>query len=77
MLNYREYLYLDSKYQINKYVSGEYANISKTTSFCVTIFGRNNTDNHRYMDNLMTVAMQNYSNFHIVLLDDDSDDQTL
>lgn len=56
-------------------MSDEYKN--KLVRFCVTIFGRNNTENDRYLKNLKTVIMQNYSNFHIVFMDDDSDDKTL
>jgi glycosyltransferase involved in cell wall biosynthesis len=43
----------------------------------LTIFGRNNTQNDRYIKNLKSVLIQNYTNYHIVLLDDVSDDGTL
>lgn len=56
-------------------MSGDYK--KKLVRFCVTIFGRNNTENDRYLKNLQMVILQNYSNFHIVFLDDNSDDQTL
>lgn len=75
ILNLREYEYLDSKYQIGKYMTGEYANM--TTRFCFTIFGRNNTESNRYIKNLKSIIMQNYSNYHIVFMDDVSDDKTL
>lgn len=75
MLNKREYIALDKKYKIGKYLSGEYEN--KTIRFCLTVFGRNNTDNGRVEKNLASIVQQNYSNYHIVFMDDQSDDNTL
>jgi|JI10StandDraft_1071094.scaffolds.fasta_scaffold664259_1 glycosyltransferase involved in cell wall biosynthesis len=56
-------------------MTGEYK--EKQIRFCFTIFGRNNTENYRYIKNLKSVLMQNYSNYHIVFMDDVSDDDTL
>ena len=36
----------------------------------------NNADNDRYLANIKSIVMQNYSNYHIVVIDDASTDQT-
>jgi glycosyltransferase involved in cell wall biosynthesis len=36
----------------------------------------NNVKNNRYLDNIKSVVMQNYTNYHIVVIDDASTDRT-
>lgn len=45
--------------------------------FCMLLPGRNNTHDQRLYRNLRTLFSQNYTNFHVVYLDDASDDATL
>lgn len=39
--------------------------------------GRNNTQNNRHFKNLKSIFSQQYDNFHVVYIDDVSDDATL
>lgn len=36
----------------------------------------NNAEGERYLKNIKSIAMQDYSNYHVVIIDDASDDQT-
>lgn len=36
----------------------------------------NNADNNRYRMNIQSILQQNYTNFHVVFIDDMSDDNT-
>lgn len=45
--------------------------------FCVTILSRNNIEHGRYWKVVDSVLQQEYSNYHIVFIDDKSTDSTL
>ena len=49
----------------------------KQVRFCFTVIGRNNTQNDRYLKSLKSILMQNYTNYHIVFVDDFSSDNTM
>lgn len=62
-----ELSYYQEKYQI-----GSYAELP----FCVVVPTFNNKENQRALRNIRSIVMQNYSNFHIVVIDDGSTDGT-
>jgi glycosyltransferase involved in cell wall biosynthesis len=66
-LEKEEYDFYQNKYQIDSY---------KEIPFCVVIPTFNNAAQNRYLRNINSVVYQNYSNFHIVVIDDGSYDQT-
>ena len=43
---------------------------------CVVVPTRNNVEKHRYVYNLQSILNQNYSNYLVVIVDDNSDDKT-
>ena len=69
LLFLRERLYYKRKYW------KEWRN-TEDTHFCVIIISHNNVENDRYLKNLQTIKYQNYQNYHIVFIDDDSTDDT-
>lgn len=70
MLNQREFEELDQKYNISKHMHNQ-------RRFCMIARGRNNTQDRRIYRNLKALFSQNYTNFHVVYVDDDSDDGTM
>lgn len=44
---------------------------------CVVILSHNNIEDDRYKKIMQTILYQNYSNYHIVFIDDFSSDTTL
>lgn len=44
---------------------------------CVTMISKNNIPSKRYQASILSVIEQEYSNFHIVFIDDHSQDETL
>jgi cellulose synthase/poly-beta-1,6-N-acetylglucosamine synthase-like glycosyltransferase len=62
-----EYDYFEKKYNISQY---------SEIPICVVIPSYNNVPKGRYKDNLNSVLQQNYSNYHIVFIDDVSEDKT-
>jgi glycosyltransferase involved in cell wall biosynthesis len=44
--------------------------------FCIVVPSHNNADNDRHIKNMRTIIMQDYSNYHIVFIDDASTDRT-
>lgn len=43
----------------------------------MTVLSRNNIQNNRYLRVLMSIVEQKYENYHIVFIDDNSDDATM
>lgn len=60
---------MNHKYQIDKY-----KDISKQVRFCVTMLSHNNIQNNRYLKVIRSILQQEYDNYHIVFIDDLSDD---
>lgn len=46
------------------------------TRFCVIVISHNNIEHNRYYKVLQTIRYQDYENYHIVFIDDESDDAT-
>jgi glycosyltransferase involved in cell wall biosynthesis len=44
--------------------------------FCVVVPTFNNAAKDRYLRNIKSIVMQDYANFHIVVIDDHSEDDT-
>lgn len=44
--------------------------------FCIVVPTFNNIAGDRYKKNIQSIIMQNYTNFHIVIIDDASTDAT-
>ena len=44
--------------------------------FCIVIPSFNNNANNRIINNINSILQQQYSNYHIVFIDDASDDGT-
>ena len=63
-----EYQYYEEKYNIGS--------ITQELPICVISAGRNNNDKTTINNYLRTLSRQNYSNYHIVYVDDMSDDGT-
>lgn len=59
------------------YKINEYTDISKQVRFCVTILSHNNIQNNRYIKVMKSIVMQKYDNYHIVFIDDNSDDNNM
>ena len=66
-LSKEEVEYYEHKYNVGKY---------NELPFCVVIPTYNNAPNGRYLRNINSIIMQNYSNYHIVIIDDASTDLT-
>ena len=62
-----EISYYESKYSI-----GNYSEIS----FCIVVPTFNNSHGNRWLRNIKSVVQQNYTNFHISVIDDASEDAT-
>lgn len=69
MLGLREFWNYEQKYKLSKY-GGEQIGL------CIIVPSRNNVADDRYRKVLMTIRQQNYSNYHIVFIDDASTDNT-
>ena len=63
----REFEHYDSVYRISDYSQ-------KELPFCVTIMSHNNIQNNRYKRVMLSLTNQQYSNYRVVFLDDNSDD---
>lgn len=48
----------------------------KELPFCIVVPTFNNKDNERYIKNIKSIVMQEYLNFHIIIIDDASTDGT-
>jgi cellulose synthase/poly-beta-1,6-N-acetylglucosamine synthase-like glycosyltransferase len=59
--------YYESRYSISKY---------EEKPFCIVVPTYNNAANNRYFNNIKSIVMQDYTNFHIVVIDDASTDNT-
>lgn len=44
--------------------------------FCIVVPTFNNAIKERYLNNIKSIVMQDYSNFHVVVIDDASTDGT-
>ena len=66
----REYRHYDELYKIGKYKD-------KELPLCITIMSHNNVGQERYQRVMLSLLNQEYSNYHIVFLDDNSDDGNL
>jgi len=62
-----EYSYYEQKYNISSY---------EELPFCIVVPTYNNKPEGRYLRNIRSIVMQNYSNYHIVVIDDGSTDGT-
>ncbi len=68
-LEFEEY---SEKYQIDKYMDAK-----EQTRFCVTVLSHNNIQHDRYLKAMKSIVMQEYQNYHIVFIDDMSDDNNM
>lgn len=59
----------EQRYQISKYIEHQ-------LPFCLVIPSYNNAESRLYMRNLDSIFMQDYSNYHVVYIDDASPDKT-
>lgn len=59
--------YYQSRYNTDKY---------EELPFCIVVPTFNNRENDRYLKNIKSIVMQEYLNFHIVVVDDASNDGT-
>ena len=64
---------LDRNYFLQKNIPED----QKELPFCFVIPSYNNAGNDRYKKSLNSILMQEYSNYHIVYVDDHSTDGTL
>jgi glycosyltransferase involved in cell wall biosynthesis len=55
----------------------KYTSIESQVLFCVTVLNHNNIQNNRYRKLLFSILQQKYDNYHIVFIDDSSDDNSL
>jgi glycosyltransferase involved in cell wall biosynthesis len=62
-----EYNYYEKAYNISGY---------KELPFCVVVPTFNNLPSNRYLRNIRSIIGQNYTNYHIVVIDDGSTDNT-
>jgi len=62
-----EYNYYELKYNISRY---------QEWPFCVVVPTYNNVENDRYLRNIRSILLQNYSNYRVVIIDDHSTDGT-
>lgn len=51
--------------------------MEKQVRFCITILSHNNIQNNRYIKVMKSIVMQKYENYHIVFIDDNSDDRNM
>ena len=58
------------------YYQQKYNMTSEQVPFCVVVPTFNNAADDRYLRNIRSIVMQNYSNYHIVVIDDASTDNT-
>ena len=68
-LNFREKLEMEEKYKIGTF--------KDEVPLCVTVLSRNNEENDRYKKVMQSILQQDYTNYHIVFIDDSSRDSTL
>ena len=59
--------YYEKKYNISQY---------EELPFCIVVPSHDNVKDNRHIKNLRSVLMQEYSNYHIVFIDDASTDGT-
>ena len=64
----RERLLYEKSYKISQY--------KVEPSMCVVVLSNNNIQNDRYKKVMDTISMQHYTNYHIVFIDDASQDNT-
>lgn len=63
----QEYKYYEKTYKISKY---------KELPFCIVVPTFKNFNEFRYYYNIESILKQNYTNFHVVIVDDFSGDGT-
>ena len=59
-----------------KYNISQYQTADKQLPFCIVIPSYQNAANNLLYRNLDSIFMQNYTNYHIVYMDDNSPDNT-
>ena len=67
ILNALQYTELSEAYNIHKYKSEQ-------LPMCITVMSYNNNENKRNIKALQSILQQEYDNYHIVFVDDDSND---
>lgn len=55
----------------------EYQDIQKQVRFCLTVLSHNNIQHDRYIKVMKSIVMQEYQNYHIVFIDDNSTDRNM
>lgn len=65
----REKEYYETKYDLSK--------ISKELPLCVCVSSHDNVENDRHEKVMLSIMQQEYKNYHIVFMDDFSEDETL
>lgn len=68
-LNQLDRIYFEEKYNLNLF--------DEELPMCVVVPSHNNVQYGRYKRILQSIFYQNYTNYHIVFIDDFSTDQTL
>lgn len=68
---------LEQQQFCEKYGIHKYSSPINQVRFCVTVLTRNNAVNRREEKVLMSILQQQYENYHIVFIDDHSDDGTM
>ena len=63
----KEREYYEQKFSVSKY---------EQLPFCIVIPSHNNVKDNRHINNIRSVLMQDYKNYHIVFIDDASTDGT-
>lgn len=59
-------------YYENKYSIGNYSELP----FCIVVPTFNNGNGNRWYKNIKSIIQQNYTNFHVSVIDDASEDAT-
>lgn len=67
ILNALQYTELSEAYNIHKHKSEQ-------LPMCITVMSYNNNENKRNIKALQSILQQEYDNYHIVFVDDDSND---
>ena len=62
-------MYMEEKYNLNLF--------KQELPMCVVVLSHNNVEDNRYKKIMQTILYQNYTNYHIVFIDDFSIDGTL
>lgn len=63
----QERMYFEEKYNVSKYPE---------MPFCIVVPSYMNAADERYISNMKSILQQEYSNYHVIFIDDASEDKT-